>query len=130
MHGDCLGIMMLGMEELRTGAFRELPNAMFSNAILMVRIDSTERDHLLGVMDFVHKRFGSKNTVVTMVVLDGYAVKVSISLESALCLNGFLSIGSMLNMDIGQAGGMVDENRSNMIAASCQFAGVLGYESG
>ena len=129
MRGHGLWIVMDGMEELGASAFSQLPNTMLSNAVLMMGVDAAERDGLARVMNLVHKGLCSKDAVVAMVVPNGNAVKLSITLESTFRLDSFLSVGGMLNMDVGQARGMVDEYGGNMVAASSQTAGILCYES-
>ncbi len=116
---------MEGMKKLGSCALGELTNAMFSDAILVVCIDATECDGLMATMDFGNEFLVLENAIVTVVVLDSNATSMGETFERSLGLNGVLSIGAVLNVNVRETGSMVDEYSSNMVAATSKFASIL-----
>ncbi len=78
------------MQDLLSGALREVPDGMLGNSILEMRIDPAEGELLLVLLACLLECIVRKSTIVTMVVIDGYAVLGGESLECFLCFYCFV----------------------------------------
>ena len=116
--GDGFWVVMEGMKKLGSCALCKLTNAMFSDAILVVCVDATECDGLMATMDFGNEFLVLKDAIVTVVVLDSNAASMGETFERLLGLDGVLSISAVLNVDVRETRGMVDEYSSNVVAAT------------
>jgi hypothetical protein len=78
------------MQELLSGALREVPDGTLGNSILEMRIDPAEGELLLVLLACLLEYIARKSTIVAMVVFDGHAVLGGKSLECFLCFYCFV----------------------------------------
>lgn len=121
---------MASIDEHRACSVGQVLDAPFGDSILMVSVDTTERDRLIGTLNRIAKLGAGKNAIVTVVVFDGDMVSGCKTFEGFFCLDRLSSGGRLLGVDVVQTRGVVDKNSSNRMSAIGHFSGTLGNQSG
>ena len=97
---DGLGIIMLGVQELRASGFSQVPNATFGYAGLVMGTDATKGNGLLGLVKVSEELGRVEDAVVSVIVANGDAMLLSEAFKSFLGLESLFSLGTGMDMDI------------------------------
>ena len=123
MDGDGIGPLVHGVKKHCPHVFSEIVNVMLSNSILVMSTNTTEGKSLFCLLTcFVKTQFGEAS-VVSMVMPDSYAMCCHKSLKSCFCLQCFFCRCGALEMNVINAGKMVDKNGGNAVVSlgKCPF---------
>jgi hypothetical protein len=123
-----VGIAVTSIDEHGTGSVGEKTDAALRNAILVVGINPTERDGLVGVGNSRPKLLGGKDSVVAVVVLHGDIVVKGEAFESEFGGDSIVAGGGFLGVDVVQARSVVNEDSGHKVAFVHEFAGGLGHK--
>ncbi len=118
----CRWQLLACMQELLSGAFREVLDGTLGNSILEMHIDPAEGELLLVLLACLLECIVRKSTIVAMVVFDGYTVLGSKSLKCFFCFYCFVGRQVLHQMDVLKAGEMVDEDGCGTVPLGGEFA--------
>jgi hypothetical protein len=111
-------------------AILEVADTTLSNPILVVGVNATEGNGLIGGINGGPEFLGCNNTVDTVVVVDGNMMTLSEALKSFLGFNGVIGRGGSLGVDVVESRGVVHEDCGDVMSFMFAFPGGLGDKPG
>jgi hypothetical protein len=78
-------VAMSSIDQHRSSPIGEVLDPTFGNAVLVVGVDAAKSHSLVCVFNRGAELLGGKNTIVAMVVVDGYVVLFGEALEGLFC---------------------------------------------
>ena len=94
---------------------------MLGYSRLMMRVRATERDGLLVCANVLKKSVGTKNAIVSMMMLHNDASLSCMFFESMLSCECVLGIRALMNMHAAESGTMINKNSGVFASPTCQF---------
>ena len=91
----------------------------------MMRVCATERNGLLVCACVLKKSVRTKNTIISMIVLDKYATLSCIFFKCMLGFKCVFRVSSLMYMNIAEAGKMIDKDSGVLVAPTCQFVRLI-----
>ena len=96
------------MNHIRTSHARNCPNGSFSDAVLMMSPDPTERQLQTHVRAVVSEGLGAEDAVISVISLDSKANVSSLSFEEQLAADGVSGVNGTLGTVKDPTGGVVN----------------------
>jgi hypothetical protein len=101
------------MEQVWTDG--QVLDSAFRDAVLMVCIDTTEGDSLVGGINGVPELTRSEYTVIAMVMFNGDMVPVGKVLKGGLGLESVVGTDGLLGVDVVKPGGVVHKDSGDKV---------------
>ena len=117
------------MQEHGTCVHRNRMDGAFGNAVLMMYIDTTECLRLTVGLAFIYECFGSKDPIITMIMLHIDIECHAMTFEGLLAFYGFLGIRGFLRITINLVGGMIYKDRYTRECSCSGFTTECQYTS-
>ena len=105
-----------GVEQLFSSALGEVADGLLGNPILKMGDDAAEGESLTGLFACRLKIVVSKAAVIAVVMFDANAVLFGESFEGMFCGDGFLGGQCRHEMDVLEAGEVIDKNRGGLVS--------------
>ena len=104
-----------GVEQLFSSALGEVADGLLGNPNLEMGVDAAEGESLTGLLACRLKIVVSKAAVIAVVMFDANAVLIGESFEGMFCGDGFLGGQFRHEMDVLEAGEVIDKNRGGLV---------------
>ena len=101
---------MRGVKEGGAGTFGYVFDATLGLSVLMMGVDATESEALVGFENGGFENFGIEKAVVGMIMSDGDAVGCAYAFESELCFDGGIGVHVGHEVDVGEIREVIGEN--------------------
>ena len=117
------------MQEGGASVFGDVPNASFSNSVLVMCADPAEGDCFMCRPDVVHKSFVGEPSIITLVVKDSHPVLLCQTFECMFRVDCFVRCLVIVHVDISEVTSMVHKHRSTMVLSDGRLSFRNGYTS-
>ena len=105
-----------GVEQLFSSALGEAADGLLGNTILEMGVDTAEGESLTGLFACRLEIVVSKAAVIAVVMFDANTVLFGESFEGMFCGDGFLGGQFRHEMDVLEAGEVIDKNRGGLVS--------------
>ena len=120
---------MCCMEEGGSGVFGDIPNAPFSDAILVMRTDAAKGDCLVCHLNIVHKCFVGESSIITMAMENSYPVFFGEAFECVFRVDCFVHCEVLVHVNVCEVRRMVHKHRCTSIPSDRRLPFCNGHES-